>query len=114
MANRSESNQNTCLRVSEGWEGDQQPCQSERLTLAAGGSWGWGVAQLLPLGAVLSPACPPALHPPGCRERPGGGRHAPKGCRTLAFGVHSNLPASDPLELTLTWAGSCQGGDLLR
>ena len=57
MANRSESNKNTCLRVSEGWEGDQQPCQSERLTLAAGGSWGWGVAQLLPLGAVLSPAC---------------------------------------------------------
>lgn len=81
--------------------------------MAGGELGGGGSHQLLPLGAVLSPARPPALHPPGCRERLGGGRHAPKGCRTLAFGVHSNLPASDPLELTLTWAGSCQGGDSL-
>lgn len=76
-----------------------------------GGAGGWGGShQLLPLGAVLSPARPPALHPPGCRERPGGGKHAPKGCRTLAFGVHSNLPASDPLELTLTWEGAAREG----
>lgn len=83
MASWPGSNQNTCLRVSRGAGGGQQPCQSERPT-PAGGSWGVGGShQLLPLGAVLSPARPPVLHPPGCRERPGGGRHAPKGCRTL-------------------------------